>query len=516
MKIESKPVQEKIQKIAAECSEAGATKWETAKIINALSEEELNQKKIRKKAIELLQKINPEAAKIMESFTKMQVFTSTEWLEAFDRGNIIKSLLKETNVSRTIAEKIGFEVENKLKDLKVNHITTAIIREMVAVKLLEYGHEEIHSQYTRLGLPVFESEKAIKQGKTSTQFVFRELNWLKKIPEKTRKLHFQGKIFLHFPQDYSSKIFGMHFTPNTIDSNKKNFIINTLIEFNKKNFFCSIPPTINSFNFILAKHAEKNKKNLKETCINALKLIQCNQMNIEKRFSPIISIDFFTEKQNKELNEFKETAIETGLTLNELTQNSLKLINRIDSEYKIKLFKKQKKLLFLNCKKKELNPLTDFIFTEKKGAINFIELNLPFIALESEGKENTFNELLEKTLEIINQTNTQKTLLLSKTEYFTEKELNEYNNIIGLWGLNETEELMKIKGLKQTIKEKLIENTIINENNSIKAHNKFNESIKKEFDFNEKINFNQVTKTSNQNEFIKKFNENKFICLDSQ
>ncbi len=511
MDFKSKPVLEKIQKIALECREAGASEWETAKIIKALHEEDSTPRKLRKKAIELLKKINPTAGEVMESFTKMQVFTSKEWLESFDRGNIIKSLLKETSVSRTIAEKIGFEVENQLKDLKVNTITTAIIREMVAVKLLEYGHEKIHSQYTRLGLPVFEASKAIEKGKTSTQFVFRELNWLKKIPLKTRKLHFQGKIFLHFPQDFSSKIFGLNFFPNLKDSTKKNFLTNTLIEFNKKNFYSSIPPTINSLNFILARFLKKPSK---ETLKNLLKQIQCNQMNIEKRFTPVISLDYYSN--SKEFDELKEKAIDIGVQLNSINQKSIKLINKIDSEYKVKLFEKQKKLSFLNCKKQELNPITSFLATNKKGVINFIELNMPFIALESNGRENQFNELLTELIETVNETNDKKTSILSKTDYFKQKDLNEYNNIIGLWGLKETEKIIGVTNLKEKIKKQVNNNTIITANNSVRGNNKFVKALEKEFEFKEKIKFTSGTKTMNQKEFIKKFNESKFISLLNQ
>ncbi|MBN2127189.1 MAG: hypothetical protein JW703_02225 [Candidatus Diapherotrites archaeon] len=511
------PIREKIQKIALECREAGASEWETAKIIHALNEEEYSQRKLRKKAIELLKKINPEAASIMESFTKMNVFTSIEWLEGFDRGNIIKSLLRETNVSRTVAEKIGFEVENKLKDLKVSHVTTAMIREMVAVKLLELGHEEIYSQYTRLGLPVFEAEKAAAKGKTSTQFVFRELNWLKKIPEKTRKHHFQGKLLLHFPQDYSSKVFGMTFTPETKESDKNNFMTNALIEFNKTNLFCSIPPAMNALNYVIAKYAEKNKKKTKELCINSLKQIQCNLMNIEKRFTPIISLDFYAGNALKELKEFKEKAVETGLMLNELTQStSLKCVNRIDSEYKIKLFNEKSKALFLNCKSSELNPLTEFLACERKGVINFIELNLPFIALESEGKESVFNELLDELIDSFNQANEKKEELLKKTDYFKEKEFTEFSNILGLWGLKETEEITGLKGLKEKIKQKTGKKTIVTENNSVKANEKFIRAIEKEFHYNKKINLNSGEKALNQKEFMKKFSENEFISFEPQ
>ena len=116
----AKPVKETIQKIASECQESGATKWEAMKILKELEQYPGTEQQKRKKALEILEEINPEAAKTFASFERLRVFTSREKREAFDRGNIIKSLLKETSVSRAVAEKIGGEVEDKIKDLKIN------------------------------------------------------------------------------------------------------------------------------------------------------------------------------------------------------------------------------------------------------------------------------------------------------------------------------------------------------------------------------------------------------------
>src|SRR3989344_7213660 len=125
-----RPIKEVLQRIAFECQESGATKWQVLKIIKELEEFEGTEQQLRKNASEALEKLNPEAAKTLSSFEKMRVYTSAEKLEPFDRGNIIKSLLKETSVSRHVAEKIGAEVEDRIKDLKLSELNTQIIREM--------------------------------------------------------------------------------------------------------------------------------------------------------------------------------------------------------------------------------------------------------------------------------------------------------------------------------------------------------------------------------------------------
>ena len=46
----------------------------------------------------------------------------------------IKSLLKETSIPRSVAEKITQEVEEQIKDAKISFLTTGLIRELVNAK----------------------------------------------------------------------------------------------------------------------------------------------------------------------------------------------------------------------------------------------------------------------------------------------------------------------------------------------------------------------------------------------
>ena len=130
-------VEEKIQIIAKEIGEANASTWTITKIIKQLSEMKTgNEKKLREKTLELLSELDPTAAVIYQRFNSMKVYTSKETANNFNRGNIITSLLKETNISRSVAEKITQEVEEQIKDAKINFLTTGLIRELVNSKLI--------------------------------------------------------------------------------------------------------------------------------------------------------------------------------------------------------------------------------------------------------------------------------------------------------------------------------------------------------------------------------------------
>ncbi|MFH1588291.1 MAG: hypothetical protein ABIA76_03075 [Candidatus Diapherotrites archaeon] len=517
MSSNEKPVNEKIQRIALECSEAGATKWETAKIIKALQETEQSERKLRKKAMEELKELNPEAAKVMDSFTKLQVFTSHEWLEAFDRGNIIKSLLKETNIPRTIAERIGSDVEDKLKDLKINYLNTAIIREMVNVKLLEYGHESIHSQYARLGLPVFEAKKRIQEGKTSTKFVFRELNWLSEIPEKTRKQQFQGKIFMHFPHDFSSKVFGINFTPKTKADNLFELLSDTMSELKKNALNSSVFPAINSLNFVFARSNRKNsKKEIDIFAKSAVKLIEA--MNPEEEFNPVMGIDLLQPKEGEFSKKSKEKAIEFGIALNNAAKKTkVKCILRSDSEFKAKLLKSNKGNLYLNCAEKELFPVTEFIYSDEgKGVINFTELNLPFLALEAEKKETFFIELLNESIHAFNEANEMKKKLLEKRKEMNEFNLDKFNNILGLWGLEQAGEILGINELSKLVSKELksvSQKSIALDCFTKKAENKFLEAVVREFRIQLKEGQKKAS-AENFPQFQEMFSKKKIIPAD--
>jgi ribonucleoside-triphosphate reductase len=106
--------------------------------------------------------IDIEAAAQKES-TDLSMFvrTSADDIVAWNRSKIVEALIKETGVKKEIAEIIGLEVEKQVKKLSVEFITAPLIRELVDVKLLEYGLEDIRRKHTRLGVPIYDVRQII-------------------------------------------------------------------------------------------------------------------------------------------------------------------------------------------------------------------------------------------------------------------------------------------------------------------------------------------------------------------
>jgi anaerobic ribonucleoside-triphosphate reductase len=89
------------------------------------------------------------------------VRTSGDDIVGWSREKIVEALIRETELNREIAEEIGIEVENQIRSLKIRNITAPLIRELVDVKLLEYGLEEARRRHTRLGSPLYDVKNII-------------------------------------------------------------------------------------------------------------------------------------------------------------------------------------------------------------------------------------------------------------------------------------------------------------------------------------------------------------------
>jgi len=98
-----------------------------------------------------------------EEATDLSVFvrTSADDIVAWDKEKIIEALAVETGLNREIASIIAIEVEKQIRAMAVKTITAPLIRELVDVKLLEYGLEEARRKHTRLGVPVYDVKKII-------------------------------------------------------------------------------------------------------------------------------------------------------------------------------------------------------------------------------------------------------------------------------------------------------------------------------------------------------------------
>ncbi|MFH1362401.1 MAG: anaerobic ribonucleoside-triphosphate reductase, partial [bacterium] len=100
---------------------------------------------------------------IEDDATDLAVFvrTSTDDIVAWDKEKIIRALIKETGLAQEVALIIALEVEKQLRVMAVKTITAPLVRELVDVKLLEYGLEDARRRHTRLGVPVYDVRKII-------------------------------------------------------------------------------------------------------------------------------------------------------------------------------------------------------------------------------------------------------------------------------------------------------------------------------------------------------------------
>ncbi len=433
-----KPITALIEKIVEECKEANASKWTITKVVKELNEIETKDiKQLRQKALQLLQQLDPKAASIYASFQRMQVRTSREEIEPFDRGNIIKSLLRETDVPRGIAEKIGREVEDKIKDLELEHINTALIREIVNVKLLEYGHAGIRNQYTRLGLPVFEVRERIKQQPYSNKAIMTEYNLLRVIPAKEAEMHLRNEIFIAGIQDFGTKPVATSITVEVKD-NPKETALHAVEEANRLSRLSSWQPNISGLNLALSTGTGK------KTAANAGMLFARAAKATFLKRGPVAGFntlylfepDWFSGKDaSRESTAGAANAVlKASAGAGAVFENAV----AVDTKYKLKLLQKKRfPKIFLNCRNKEFS-LVNGIALEARGLCSFTAVNLTAIALSNKGNEKGFFEELRGKIEAIKKLDELKREQLQKRPYLKNIEIGELGSAIALDSLFES------------------------------------------------------------------------------
>jgi len=497
--MEEKPIEALIEKIAKECEEANADKWTITKIVKELSAEESKGiKAMRKKAVEMLQKLDPKAAAIYASFQSMQVRTSSQLIEGFDRGNIIKSLLMETNVPRGVAEKIGHEVEEKIKDLEIENISTSLIREMVNVKLLEYGHENIRNQYTRLGLPVFEAGKKASEGPYGSTAIMAEYNLLRIIPSKLGRMHLSGEIFIGELQDFSTKPIAVNIVPKA-GENPKDKIFNILEKANKASRFYSWRPNFFAVNVAIASNV--GKKTAKDAAIlfaRASKAIFLNR----KAVPAFNTLALFEPESFDKGIERESIAAAANSLLKSGSEGPAPVFENaiaVDTKYKLKLLHKHTPKTVLNCRNAEF-ALVNGIAFEGKGLCNFSAINLTSIALGCKGNETSFFEELGKKARAVVELDKIKRRELLQKNYIKKQgiEIEELSSAIALDNLGEigktavgtekaNEAISFAEKILTELKNHLPENFVVTELKNVQARKRFEAKNKKAFRKPEKI-----------------------------
>ena len=461
MEKSSQPVRTAVQLIAKEAEEAGCSKWDVLKIIKELDEaQDKNMDELRKKTLELLEKINPKAAEIYASFNRLHVYTSAARIETFDRGNIIRSLLRETDITRGVAEKIGSEVEDKVKDLKINYLNTPLIREMTDVKLLEYGHESIHNQYARVGLPVYEVRKKIENEPFANREILAEYNWLQAIPARERELHFSSDLSISAVEDFSTRLFAHSFEPAFSGQSFDACLVELFEQFSATQPFYSLPLNLNALNFLVSAQLPRGRKkqapmaNLLCRALNAL-----YQAFPPSPARPSVGLDLFVRDHLERFSKSEDPALDFA---NEFIRaynegpEAMKfdLVVCLENKYQLKLldnaFFQNHRINFLNCKNSNLRPFNALRSLDQASIVFDGSLNILKQALLFKESRKSFDSALAGLCRSLSSLAALKADNLKSRVYlhFLENQVTGGGNALDLSGLFDAPRVLR-EGLSE-------------------------------------------------------------------
>jgi len=89
------------------------------------------------------------------------VRTTGEEIARWDRRRIVEALVREAGIDYPVAENISKEVEKQIVSSGISVLTTALIRELVNVRLIEKGLEKERRLHGRLGFPLYDVRQLI-------------------------------------------------------------------------------------------------------------------------------------------------------------------------------------------------------------------------------------------------------------------------------------------------------------------------------------------------------------------
>jgi ribonucleoside-triphosphate reductase len=137
---------------------------------------------------------------------------SRQEIDTWDRSKISDSLVKETGLSFEIALEIAEAVEDRIDRTNLMTVTTAIIREIVDLELLERGLTLAHKKHSHLGLPMWDVEQIItnanKENSNTThnpesinltiaETILKEFALRRVFTDDVSEAHYTGDIHLH-------------------------------------------------------------------------------------------------------------------------------------------------------------------------------------------------------------------------------------------------------------------------------------------------------------------------------
>jgi len=159
--------------------------------------------------------IRPSSARSAADSTDIALLVSTssrQELDAWDRTRISDSLVLEAGLDPHLAEEIAGAVEERIDGSNLMTVTTAIIREMVDLELLDRGLTMAHRRHSNLGLPMWDVEQIITNANrensntthnpesvnlTIAETILKEYALRKVFSEDVAEAHLVGDVHLH-------------------------------------------------------------------------------------------------------------------------------------------------------------------------------------------------------------------------------------------------------------------------------------------------------------------------------
>ncbi len=138
--------------------------------------------------------------------------SSKQEIDTWDRSKIADSLILEAGTDPSLAAEIAEAVEDRIDRSNLMTVTTAIIREMVDLELLDRGLTGMHKRHSNIGLPMWDVEQIItnanKENSNTThnpesinltvaETILKEFALRRVFSEDVAEAHYVGDMHLH-------------------------------------------------------------------------------------------------------------------------------------------------------------------------------------------------------------------------------------------------------------------------------------------------------------------------------
>lgn len=159
--------------------------------------------------------IKPPTSEYSADPTDIALLVSTnsrQEIDPWDKSKISQSLVKEAGIPMELAKDIAEAVEARIDRTDLMTVTTAIIREMVDLELLERGMTYAHKRHSHLGIPIWDLEQIINNANkensntthnpesvnlTIAETILKEFALRRVFSEDVAEAHYVGDIHLH-------------------------------------------------------------------------------------------------------------------------------------------------------------------------------------------------------------------------------------------------------------------------------------------------------------------------------